>query len=96
MAQSLENLTAALLDAAKRAGATGADAIAVSGTSQSIDIRAGQLEQAERSEGIEIGLRVLIGGRQACADSQPGRFWGRCRICCADAVPPLRTSARHS
>ena len=69
MAQSLENLTAALLDAAKRAGATGADAIAVSGTSQSIDIRAGQLEQAERSEGIEIGLRVLIGGRQACVSA---------------------------
>ena len=69
MAQSLENLTAALLDAAKRAGAAAADAISVSGTSQSIDIRAGQLEQAERSEGIEIGLRVLIGGRQACVSA---------------------------
>ena len=69
MAESLENLTAALLAAAKRAGATAADAIAVSGTSQSIDIRAGLLEQAERSEGIEIGLRVLIGGRQACVSA---------------------------
>ena len=69
MTQSLENLTANLLAAAKRAGATAADAIAVSGTSQSIDIRAGQLEQAERSEGIEIGLRVLIGGRQACVSA---------------------------
>ena len=36
------------------------------GTSVSIDIRAGRLEQAERAEGIELGLRVLIGGRQAC------------------------------
>ena len=69
MAESLKNLTAALLAAAKRAGATAADAIAVSGTSQSIDIRAGLLEQAERSEGIEIGLRVLIGGRQACVSA---------------------------
>ena len=69
MAQSLESLTAALLAAAKRAGAEGADAIAVSGTSQSIDIRAGQLEQAERAEGTEIGLRVLIGGRQACVSA---------------------------
>ena len=69
MAQSLESLTAALLAEAKRAGAEGADAIAVSGTSQSIDIRAGQLEQAERAEGTEIGLRVLIGGRQACVSA---------------------------
>ena len=69
MSQSLENLTAALLAAAKHAGATAADAIAISGTSQSIDIRAGQLEQAERAEGIEIGLRVLIGGRQACVSA---------------------------
>ena len=69
MAQSLEHLTAALLAAAKHAGASAADAIAVSGTSQSIDIRAGQLEQAERAEGIEIGLRVLIGGRQACVSA---------------------------
>ena len=69
MPHALDSLTAALLAAAKRAGAHGADAIAVSGTAQSIDIRAGQLEQAERSEGIEIGLRVLIGGRQACVSA---------------------------
>ncbi len=69
MAHSLETLTAALLAAAKRAGASDADAIAMSGTSQSIDIRAGILEQAERAEGIEIGLRVLIGGRQACVSA---------------------------
>ena len=69
MAQPLETLTAALLDEARKAGAESADAMAVSGTSQSIDIRAGRLEQAERSEGIEIGLRVLMGGRQACVSA---------------------------
>lgn len=62
----LAPLTHALLDAARRAGAEAADALAVQGTSLSIDIRQGALEQAERSEGIELGLRVLIGGRQAC------------------------------
>jgi PmbA protein len=66
MTRTLESLTEALLIAAKRAGADAADAIAVDGISTSIDIRAGQLEQAERSEGVELGLRVLIGQRQAC------------------------------
>lgn len=69
MAQPLETLTAALLDEARKAGAESADAMALSGTSQSIDIRAGRLEQAERSEGVEIGLRVLMGGRQACVSA---------------------------
>lgn len=62
----LAPLTHALLEAARKAGAEAADALAVQGTSLSIDIRQGALEQAERSEGIELGLRVLIGGRQAC------------------------------
>jgi PmbA protein len=66
---ALERLTDALLTAARRAGAESADALAVSGTSVSIETRAGALEQAERSESIEIGLRVLIGGRQACVSA---------------------------
>ncbi len=69
MAAPLAQLTESLLDAARKAGAEAADAMAISGTSQSIDIRAGRLEQAERSEGTEIGLRVLIGGRQACVSA---------------------------
>lgn len=66
MTRSLDRLTEALLSAAKSAGADAADAIAVDGTSTSIDIRAGKLEQAERSEGVDLGLRVLVGQRQAC------------------------------
>ena len=62
----LETLTARLLDAAKAAGAEAADAIAVAGDSLSIEVRNGALEQAERAEGVELGLRVLIGRRQAC------------------------------
>lgn len=69
MPHDLSTLTEALLDQARKAGAEGADALAVSGNSQSIDIRQGKLEQAERSEGIEVGLRVLIGGRQACVSA---------------------------
>ncbi|ARO15745.1 PmbA protein [Ketogulonicigenium robustum] len=61
----LARITAALLDAARKAGATDADALAVAGTSVAIDVRAGKLEQAERSEGVDIGLRVMVGQRQA-------------------------------
>ncbi|MGV6888651.1 TldD/PmbA family protein [Rhodophyticola sp. SM2404] len=73
MTVPLDTLTHALIDAAKRAGADDADAIAVTGTSLSIDVRAGSLEQAERSEGTEIGLRVLIGKRQACVSASDTR-----------------------
>ncbi|WP_424943446.1 TldD/PmbA family protein [Aliiroseovarius crassostreae] len=61
----LQTLTEQLLDAAKRAGADQADALAVDGTSVSIDVLGGKLEHAERSEGVDIGLRVLIGQQQA-------------------------------
>lgn len=66
MTRSLDRLTEALLTAAKRAGADAADAMAVDGIATSLDIRAGALEQAERAEGIEIGLRVLVRQGQAC------------------------------
>src|SRR5690606_18449355 len=33
----------------------------------------GALEQAERSEGTEIGLRVLVGKRQACVSASDTR-----------------------
>jgi PmbA protein len=69
MTQSLSDLSDQILQAAKRAGADAADAIAVDGTSISITVREGALEQAERSEGIDIGLRVFVGNRQACVSS---------------------------
>ncbi len=75
MAQSLDDLTQAVLSAAQKAGATAADAIAVEGTSVTIDVRNGALEQAERSEGVDLGLRVFVGQRQACvavSDTSPG------------------------
>ncbi|MFY9210123.1 MAG: TldD/PmbA family protein [Aestuariivita sp.] len=65
MAQTLSDITQALLAAARKAGADTADAIAVRDTSVNIDVREGALEQAERSEGLDVGLRVLIGQRQA-------------------------------
>lgn len=67
--QRLSDLTESLLARARAAGAESADAIAVEGRAVSIDVREGKLEQAERAEAIEIGLRVLIGKRQACVSA---------------------------
>lgn len=65
MTKSLADLTHRLIAAAKAAGADSADAVAVAGTSVSIDVRNSVLEQAERSEGTDIGLRVFVGHRSA-------------------------------
>ena len=70
-------LAEALLDAARRAGAEAADALVMTGTSVSVEVRGGELEQADRSEGLDLGLRVLIGQRQACvsaSDDKPETF----------------------
>ncbi|NVK44680.1 MAG: TldD/PmbA family protein [Rhodobacteraceae bacterium] len=73
MTRNLKDLTEALLEAAMSAGAEAADAMAIDGTSLSINVRQGALEQAERSEGVDIGLRVLIGKRQACVSASDTR-----------------------
>ena len=54
-----------LVEAARRAGADAADAIAVRGVSQGVEVRDGRVEESERSEGDDVGLRVLVGQRQA-------------------------------
>lgn len=69
MTETLQDLTAALLEEARKAGADSADALAVSGRSLSVSLRGGALEQAERSETTEIGLRVFVGQRQACVSA---------------------------
>ncbi|MEP1355603.1 MAG: TldD/PmbA family protein [Tateyamaria sp.] len=66
---NLSSLTARLIEAAKSAGADASDAVAIQGTSVSVDVREGALEQAERSEGIDLGLRVFVGQKQANVSS---------------------------
>ncbi|MEX3313864.1 TldD/PmbA family protein [Sulfitobacter sp. PS-8MA] len=65
MSKALDALTKSLLQAATRAGADAADAMAISASSVSIEVRDGTLEQAERAEGTDIGLRVFVGRRSA-------------------------------
>ena len=54
-----------LVTAARRAGADAADAIYACNASTNVSVRLGALEDVERSEGEEIGLRVFIGRRSA-------------------------------
>src|SRR3954462_8634540 len=61
----LSALAQRLVEAAKRAGADAADAVAVRGVSQGVEVREGRVEESERSEGDDVGLRVLVGQRQA-------------------------------
>src|SRR5579863_3912154 len=61
---ALSDLAERLVGAAKRAGADAADAIAVRGVSLSVDVRDGAVEESQRSEGDDLGLRVLVGNKQ--------------------------------
>jgi len=59
----------ALVAAARKAGADAADALLVAGTSLSVQRRLGKIEQLERAEGFDLGLRVFVGKRQAIVSS---------------------------
>lgn len=73
MSHTPEELSHALIDAARKAGADAADAIVIQGTSVSVDVRNGTLETAERSEGSDVGLRVFLGQQQAIVSGSDAR-----------------------
>jgi len=54
-----------LVKAALARGADAADAVAVRSMSLSIEVRDGAVEESERAESDDLGLRVLVGRRQA-------------------------------
>jgi PmbA protein len=61
----LLRLAERLISAAKRAGADAADALAVRSVSQGVEVRDGAVEESSRSEHDDVGLRVMVGQRQA-------------------------------
>ena len=62
---ALVDLADRLVAAARRAGADASDAVAVRSVSLAIEVRDGAVEESERSESDDLGLRVLVGQRQA-------------------------------
>jgi PmbA protein len=66
---ALTDLAERLVAAAHRAGADAADALAVRSVSLAVEVREGAVEESERSEGDDVGLRVFVGRRQAVISS---------------------------
>src|SRR5215467_12765080 len=62
---ALTDRAARLVEAARKAGADQADAVAVRSMALSIQVRDGEVEESERAESDDLGLRVLVGRRQA-------------------------------
>ncbi|MFN3585445.1 TldD/PmbA family protein [Phenylobacterium sp.] len=60
-----ENLLNDLVAAARKAGADAAEAVGAERRSLSITVRMGELEEVEREESRDLGLRVFVGQRQA-------------------------------
>jgi PmbA protein len=66
---ALTDLAERLVTAARRTGADAADALAVRSVSLAVEVREGAVEESERSEGDDVGLRVFVGRRQAVVSS---------------------------
>src|SRR6516165_8282330 len=64
-AAALTDLADRLVSAARRIGADAADAVALRAVSLGVEVREGAVEETERSEGDDVGLRVFLGRRQA-------------------------------
>jgi PmbA protein len=60
-----EDLLHDVIDAARKAGADAAEAVLANRQSLSVGVRLGELEEVEREEARDLGLRVFIGQQQA-------------------------------
>jgi PmbA protein len=67
--EQAEGRAAALVEAARKAGADAADVVYAGDASTGIQVRLGELEDVVRSEGEEIGLRLFVGRRSASVSS---------------------------
>lgn len=61
----MRQLAGDLIGKLRSAGADAADLLLVSGSSVSVSCRLGEVEDVERSEGQDLGLRAFIGNQQA-------------------------------
>ncbi len=104
MTRNPQDILGSLLDAAKKAGADAADALYVEGVSSSVSYRLGKLEDVERAESYDLGLRVFIGRRVAFVSSSdfspdalaalPGRAVAMARLAPEDKFAGLAPNDR--
>ena len=69
MAIDPQDVLEKLIKAARAAGADAADALVVESLSSSVSYRLGKLEDVERAESSDLGLRVFVGQRIAFVSS---------------------------
>ncbi|MBW3558675.1 MAG: TldD/PmbA family protein [Proteobacteria bacterium] len=65
MPSSGDDILRGVLDAALKAGADAAEAVHAESRALSVGVRNGELEELERQESRDLGLRVFVGARQA-------------------------------
>jgi PmbA protein len=70
---ALTDLAERLVAAARSAGADAADAVAVRSISLAVEVRDGEVEESERAESDDVGLRVFVGRRQAVVSTNDVR-----------------------
>ena len=94
-----QNILETLLASARREGADAADALLIENVSSSVSYRLGRLEDVERSESADLGLRVFVGSRVAFVSSSdfsddavkalPGRALAMARLAPEDKFAGL-------
>jgi PmbA protein len=75
-----ENLLNDVVAAALKAGADAAEAVGAERRSLSITVRMGELEEVEREESRDLGLRVFVGQRQATVSGSDISAEARARL----------------
>jgi len=71
--KNLSNFTEELLDYAMKAGAEQASASAASNDGLDASARDGVIEEIGRTESLDVGIRVIIGKKQACVSASSGK-----------------------
>src|SRR5580698_9886089 len=75
-----ENLLNDMVAAARRAGADAAEVAFANRAALSVSVRLGALEEVEREESRDIGVRVFIGTRQASVSGSDISAEGRAKL----------------
>jgi PmbA protein len=80
MARMDENLLHDLVGEALKAGADAAEAVSAERQSLSVSVRLGDLEEVEREEARDLGIRVFIGQKQASVSGSDVSAEGRAKL----------------
>jgi len=75
-----ENLLQEVVAQARTAGADAAEAVFAERQSQSVTVRLGALEEVEREESRDLGVRVFVGRRQATVSGSDVSSDGRAKL----------------